>query len=291
MHFKKIAVSMILLFVLAPMVLAEGGVDSPSSYELLRVIEVEGRQGIATDGETYFVSSSTALYRYSKTGELLSKNESALIGLPQEANHIGDIDVYNDEIYAGIEQFMDGQGQNIQIAIYDANTLEYRRSMPWEPNSGQVEVSGVAIDPTGENIWLTDWVNGRYLYRYDLKTGEYRGKLHLRASPQWQQGVAYRDGHLYITADDGDAEDEEIDNLWRVPAETVGTAAYITHEYAFSEFRRVGEIEGVSFDNGAGEMIVLANRGKRIVLGMPKGLYPGYEREIHELYVYKIKGR
>jgi hypothetical protein len=35
-------------------------------------------------------------------------------------------------------------------------------------------------------------------------------------------------------------------------------------------------------------MIVLANRGKRIVLGMPKGLYPGYEREIHELYVYRI---
>ena len=38
-------------------------------------------------------------------------------------------------------------------------------------------------------------------------------------------------------------------------------------------------------------MIVLANRGKRIVLGMPKGLYPGSEREIHELYVYNIKGR
>ena len=238
MHFKKFAVSMILLFVLAPMVLAEGSVDSPSSYELLRVIEVEGRQGIATDGETYFVSSSTALYRYSKTGELLSKNESALIGLPQEANHIGDIDVYNDEIYAGIEQFMDGQGQNIQIAIYDANTLEYRRSMPWEPNSGQVEVSGVAIDPGGENIWLTDWVNGRYLYRYDLKTGEYRGKLHLRASPQWQQGVAYRDGHLYITADDGDAEDEEIDNLWRVPAETVGTVLTSTPSVSFGALVR-----------------------------------------------------
>jgi hypothetical protein len=33
----------------------------------------------------------------------------------------------------------------------------------------------------------------------------------------------------------------------------------------------------------------LSNRGKRIVLGMPKGLYPGYEKEIHEVYVYRIR--
>jgi len=291
MSFLKNVTTTLLLLLIFPVAFADSHVDSLVSYQLLRVIEVKGRQGIATDGETYFVSSSTALYRYSKNGALLSENESALVGLPQEANHIGDIDVHNGEIYAGIEQFMDGQGQNIQIAVYDAKTLEYRRSIPWDSHSGQVEVSGVAIDPVAENVWLTDWVNGRYLYRYDLNTGEYRGKLHLRAPPQWQQGVAYRNGHLYITADDGDAEDEEIDNLWRVPAETTATAAYVTHEHAFEEFRRVGEIEGISFDNEAGEMIVLANRGKRIVLGMPKGLYPGYEREIHELYVYKIKSR
>ena len=38
-------------------------------------------------------------------------------------------------------------------------------------------------------------------------------------------------------------------------------------------------------------MLVLANRGKRIVLGMPKGLYPGYDREIHEVYVFRIRER
>ena len=51
----------------------------------------------------------------------------------------------------------------------------------------------------------------------------------------------------------------------------------------------MGEIEGITFDETAGEMIVQSNRGKRIVLGMPKGLYPGYDREIHELYVNKIQ--
>jgi hypothetical protein len=110
----------------------------------------------------------------------------------------------------------------------------------------------------------------------------------MRAPPQWQQGVAYHGGFLYLTADDGDAEDREVDNLWRVPAGVRDSAAYVTHEHAFHEFRQVGEIEGITFDDEAGEMIVLANRGKRIVLGMPKGPYPGYEREIHELYVYRI---
>jgi len=263
--------------------------NTTNNYQLLRVLEVDGRQGVATDGASYFVSGNTSLYRYDKSGKLLAKNANALDDLPLKANHIGDISVYNGEIYAGIEWFVDGRGKDIQVAIYDADTLTYKRSIPWEPGSGQVEVSGVAIDPGHNSIWLTDWVNGRYLYRYDLDTGAYSARLHLRAPPQWHQGVAFRDGFLYITADDGDAEDQEVDNLWRVAAETRETAAYVSHEHAFHEFLHVGEIEGITFDEKAGEMIVLANRGKRIVLGMPKGLYPGYEHEIHELYVYKYQ--
>jgi hypothetical protein len=98
-----------------------------------------------------------------------------------------------------------------------------------------------------------------------------------------------RDGALFITADDGDAELDEVDNLWRVELQPDATAAYTHHEKAFDEFRRTGEIEGIDFDEAAGEMLVLHNRGKRIVLGMPTGLYPGYDREIHELYIYKLR--
>ena len=29
------------------------------------------------------------------------------------------------------------------------------------------------------------------------------------------------------------------------------SAEYVTHEHAFSEFRRVGEIEGIAFDEAA----------------------------------------
>jgi hypothetical protein len=259
-----------------------------SNYQLLRVLEVEGRQGVATDGDFYYVSSSTALYRYSKKGELLLSNTEAVENLPVAANHIGDISVHNGEIYAGVEFFEDGRGKDIQIAIYDAESLKYKRAIPWESTSGQVEVSAITVDAKRNAIWMTDWVNGRYLYRYELASGKYAGKLHLRPPPQWQQGIAVYGDYLFITADDGDAEDEETDNLWRVPADIRSTSTYVTHEHEFREFKRSGEIEGLDFDEEAGEMVVLSNRGKRIVLGMPKGLYPGYDREVHELYIYSL---
>jgi hypothetical protein len=263
--------------------------DDPSDgYRLLRTLEVAGRQGIATDGERYFNSGSTALYVYSKEGELLAENTEPFVDLVKPANHIGDISVHDGELFAGIEWFDDGRGTDIQIAIYDAGTLEFKRSVDWSPSSGQIEVSALAVDAGNGSVWMTDWVDGTYVYRYDLATDTYAGRLHLRPVPQWQQGIAAFEGSLYITADDGDAESDEADNLWRVPAETDATAAYVTNEKVFTEFRRTGEIEGIDFDRAAGEMLVLANRGKRIVLGMPKGLYPGYEREIHEVYVYRI---
>ncbi len=47
-----------------------------------------------------------------------------------------------------------------------------------------------------------------------------------------------------------------------------------------------GEIEGLSFDADAGQLLVSYNRGARIVLGMPSGLYEGYSEEIHEVFAY-----
>ena len=119
-----------------------GAQNLGSEYRLKRVIPVEGRQGVAADSNFYYVSGSSALYKYYKQGRLAAKNERPFEGLPLAANHIGDIDVWDGEIYAGIETFDDGRGENIQVAVYDANTLKWKRSIDWEPSSGQVEVCG-----------------------------------------------------------------------------------------------------------------------------------------------------
>jgi hypothetical protein len=257
-------------------------------FELVRVIEVEGRQGVAVDSGRYYVSGSTALYAYDKTGQRLAVNEDPFRDLEKQANHIGDISVHEGELYAGIETFIDGRGTDIQVAIYDARTLAYLRSIDWNPDSGQVEVSAVAVDPDNRAIWMTDWVDGTHVYRYGLESGRYEGKMRLLPAPAAQQGIAAFGGYLYITADDGDAERGEPDSLWRVPADPAAASGEATFVRAFPEFRRAGEIEGLDFDAAAGEMVVLNNRGKRIVRGMPKGLYPGYDREIHELYIFRL---
>ena len=277
----------VVLLLLAFLLQSSGGQEM--ALELVRVIEVEGRQGVAVDDDRYYVSGSTALYTYDKNGKLLTKNEAPFSSLSKEANHIGDISVHEGELFAGIEHFLDGRGTNIQVAVYDAATLEYKRSIDWNPDSGQVEVSAVAVDPENRAIWMTDWVDGSHIYRYDLDSETYLGKMKLEPVPPSQQGIAVYAGQLYITADDGDAETNEPDRLWRVAADPAASTGQARVIKTFTEFKRAGEIEGLDFDEARNEMVVLNNRGKRIVLGMPKGLYPGYDREIHELYVYRLR--
>lgn len=125
-----------------------------SEYRLKRVIPVKGRQGVAADDNYYYVSGSTALYKYTKDGDLVAAIEHPFEGLQLAANHIGDIDVWNGEIYAGIETFVDGKGENIQAAVYDADNLAWKRSIDWNADSGQVEVCGLAVDRDNDKVWM-----------------------------------------------------------------------------------------------------------------------------------------
>lgn len=259
-----------------------------SNYRLKSIIPVAGRQGIAADENFYYVSSSTGLFKYDKTGELVAENLTPFTELELEVNHFGDIDVWNGEIFTGIEYFIDGKGKNIQIGVYDAKTLEYKYAIPFDESSGQVEVSGITVDRDRGEVWMSDWVNGEWLYRYDLKTQKYINKLHLRPTPQRQQGIYYIDGKLLISADDGDADFHETDNIYIVDANDHNeTSAYVSLFKEMKDFKRAGEIEGLSIDPENNDLLVLTNRGSRIILGMVKGFYPGYDKEISEVYVYE----
>lgn len=274
--------------------------ENPSSllpvnqYELTGAEEVSGRQGVCSGEDFFWVSGSTTLAKYDRDWNLILENDEPFEGYEMEVNHIGDIDVYQNELYIGAEYFMDGQGENIQIAVYDADTLKLKRTFPFEPKSGQLECSGIAVDPDTQSVWMCSWVgeeSGRYLYRYDLNTGAYLGKVHMQMPPQWIQGIAYHDGCIYITADDGTADDDEPDHLYRAKIEDGASACTVTLERTLDDVIRQGEIEGLTFDQEEGQMLVLYNRGARIVLGMPKGFYDGYDREISEVYTFRISPR
>ena len=170
--------------------------------------------------------------------------------------------------------------------------LELKKTYNFDSSSGQNEVSGIAIDPDTKSIWMCSWADGesgRYLYRYDLESGKYLGKYHLQAPPQWIQGIAYLDGYIYITADDGTADLGEADHIYRVKVDLDKTTMQVLLERTLDDVILQGEIEGLSFDKNNNRLLVSYNRGAQIVLGMPKGFYVGYDKELHNIYMYSMK--
>lgn len=261
-----------------------------NSYVLEDVFEVDGRQGVAAEGNLVWVSGSTTLSCYDGDWNLIATNDSPFdAGYDLEVNHIGDIDVWQGEVYAGVEKFLDGEATNIQIAVYDGKTLKLKRTFGFEPKSGQDECSGICVDAQTGSVWMCSWTStGRYLYRYDLKSGAYLGRVQLHASPQWIQGVACHEGSLYVTADDGDADLDEPDHVYRITVPEGATHATVALERTLDDVTLQGEVEGLTFADG-GHMMVLYNRGARIVAGMPTGFYDGYDHEIHEVFVYGVE--
>ncbi len=96
-------------------------------------------------------------------------------------------------------------------------------------------------------------------------------------------------GSLYLTADDGTADDNEPDHLYRTTIEDGATSCTVTLERTFDDVTRQGEIEGLTFDKENGRLLLLYNRGARIILGMPSGFYEGYDKEISEVFIYECE--
>lgn len=262
-----------------------------TKYELAEVHPVAGRQGICTENGCYWVSGSGTLTKYDSDWNIVAENTDPFEGYELEVNHIGDIDVYNNELYLGVEYFMDGEGKNIQVAVYDGDTLKLKRVFPFRPDTGQLECSGIAVDPDTRTVYMTSWIDdtsSEYLYMYDLDTGDYKGTLKMDPAPKWLQGVACYDGSLYVTSDDGNADDDEPDHMYRIDVAEDGQTGKVTMVKAFDDVTRQGEIEGLTFNAENGQLLLLYNRGARIIAGMPSGFYEGYTEEIHEVFVYDI---
>ena len=258
-------------------------------YSLKEYHEVDGRQGVACSENGFFISGSTTLSYYDEQWNLINTNAQPFDDFTYDVNHIGDIDYYNGDVYAGVEYFMDGTAQNISIAIFDGETLELKGDFPFDESSGQTECSGITVDKDNNSVWMCSWEekeSGEYLYRYDLTTGEYLGKFHMEQSPVFIQGIVYHDGYIYITADDGDADKGEYDQIYRAKVDVNNEILKVEKAFTLSDVELPGEIEGLSFD-AKNRLYVLNNRGAIIVKGMPKGFYDGYDKEIHEVYIFE----
>ena len=104
---------------------SEQSANGAAEYVLSGCHEVAGRQGVAYENDFYYVSGSTTLTKYDRKWNVVAENTSPFAeGYVHEVNHIGDIDVCCGELYCGVELFLDGVASNIQMAVYDCETLK-----------------------------------------------------------------------------------------------------------------------------------------------------------------------
>lgn len=263
-----------------------------NNYILKNHFQVTGRQGITTDGENYYVSGTKSIEKYDKNGRMLLANNSPFDKQSELLNHFGDLSLNDGLLYLGAEFFKDGEARNLNISIYNAKTLSFVKNIPLDTESGQKEISAIAVDKDNQSFWATAWgydESSRYIYQYAMSDGRFIKRIRLSPALPLIQGISYANGNLFITSDDGRADNKESDSLYLVNIKQAlkqeGDNAVL--QYKFTDFKDFGEIEGVNVLND--ELLVLNNRGMRIVKGMPIEPYPGYKKEISEVYIYDIK--
>lgn len=267
--------------------------SDPARYELVRIVEVAGRAGVAADDGNYYVAGTDSILVYDTDGAELRANRAPFGELERRANRIDDISVHDGELYVGVAWHQDGQASDARIAVYDAATLAYTRTIEWTPartgrDDGEMAIGALTVDSDNGCIWVSERTDAARLHRIPLGDGGV-STLRLRPAPQRPRGIVVHGGSLHLVADDGDAGRDEADNMWRVSIDDpAATATYVTHELAFDQLRDFGDVAGVDVDGATGEIVVLSNRGARIIDGAPAGFHPGYERAFSELHIFGI---
>ncbi|QHA89455.1 YncE family protein [Serratia rhizosphaerae] len=263
-----------------------------SKYVLKKTFTVNGRQGITTDGDYYFVSGTKSIEKYDKEGNMVLANDKPFSSQGGGLNHFGDLSSSGGLLYLGAELFEDGKARNLNISVYDADSLKFIKNIPLDAASAQNEISAVSVDKDSKTFWASSWGDDEssgYVYQYSMDDGHFIQRLKLLPKLKFIQGIDYVDGNLFITTDDGLADKKESDSLYKVNIKQALSQSGENSElqYKFTDFADFGEIEGVNVLNG--ELLVLNNRGMQIEKGIPKNPYPGYKKEISEIYIYDVK--
>jgi len=157
-------------------------------------------QGIATDSTGRVITIDTNHYRRYDAADLttlLAENTdpAASTGIAG-VTHSGDGCIIGNELFIPIEADFVSPFDNQHIAVFDADTLAFKRSYDITANAH--EVSGIAYD--GTNLWISDWTDGTVLRKYSL-TGTLLETVTLSAAQTKIQGVEVVDGKLYISPD------------------------------------------------------------------------------------------
>jgi len=194
--------------------LASGCTTTPPSAPVTREVTVHPlyRQGLARIESGWIFSFNDGLYR---TDDADVQTLARSPAIPDEwkargYNHIGDIDVVGDVLYAPLEQPDYEQGRQA-VLLYSAATLEFQSGF----EVAQHENSFLSVDPSTGIAYSLDRFGGDTLLRYDT-TENWKPLEPLRMSKfvDKVQGGDVALGAIWLAADDA------IKGLYRVDLST-----------------------------------------------------------------------
>jgi hypothetical protein len=184
-------------------------------------------QGVARVAGGWIFSGTRWLAHTDEAFHQTSINEHALTAewLAKGYNHVGDIDVIGNVLYAPYEQPNYELGHQA-TAVYDATTLQFVSAVEVK----QHENSFVTVDPTTMIAYSMDRFGGQALLRYDVKHAwAPLAPLKMSRLVDRVQGADIAEGAAWLSTDD------KTKGLYRVDLSTghvdaLGSLGYLKGE-------------------------------------------------------------
>jgi hypothetical protein len=218
---------------------APPAVQAPVSAQITRTVEVSPlyRQGVARVEGGWIYSFNDGLFR---TDDADVETAALRPAIPEEwkargYNHIGDIDVVGDVLYAPLEQPDYEQGRQA-VLLYSASALEFRSGFEVD----QHENSFLTVDPATRIAYTLDRFGGDELLRYAVDEGWTRLEpLALSKFVDKVQGADVAEGAIWLASDDA------IKGLYRIDlasgrVEDLGSIGYLDGETEGIDATRAG---------------------------------------------------
>ncbi len=196
-------------------------------------------QGVATDGTSWFFSGTASLERTDDQFNTLDSNSLAIpLALALKgSDHIGDIDVLGDTLYAPIE---DGRTHyaNPKVVTFGASSLSAQTTYSVSNTLQTQGVPWVAVSGPRHEAYLAEWDPTSQLNIFTLATLEFSRALPLTLAAGTSlgrvQGGKVFESALYLATDDA------VKGVYKVDLET-GTVLRVM------SVDTTGEQEGLAF--------------------------------------------
>ena len=158
-------------------------------------------QGYTTDGTYHYTIHTDAFYKRNNdaTWSVAASNTDPFNGLTGY-NHLGDGTYYNGKLYIASETYTYPGANHQSVFIFNATTLA--REQVIDLSATALEVSSVAISPDLNIMFVADYDHG-LINKYDLTTYAYLGQINPSPAVANIQGVAFKNGLLYLSANTG----------------------------------------------------------------------------------------